>query len=490
MFLDNPRRHDHAVRTHVRRHRFLYLSLVLHALPLATLGYLGHVGNIRVESARRGRLLESGMQLTEQARLEKRVQDMAQIKSLLEQSTGGRRLAPTGPREHKEEGPNALLKDAKELSRAIDTIERDIKAEELAKLLKIPKEKALERLAEVRKPKEADIEPKTRAEAAAKIAQLETKARQVLEQRRQQLEQRQNGTPVTASASLGRDKAKPASPGQSGSSKGNKQGKDVAGGEQPGGGNNAKGRGEGHGNGDGDGGGGESSKSMLDRIAAFANPDLPDRPTTEYTTGAFGDYYDHGMGHVPEVDAKQMVKGSGRIIGPGGSYANRVYVNSWYLIGPFVGKPGGELFSNYRYPPEDAVVLDAVYRGKGDRLLKWEYVNMAKYPLIPPDAAENAVYYGYTELLVDEEQDLTIWVGADDDAQLWINDKLAWKGGNFNKEWFFGAIYETKNTYVSDYNLSEGKRVVHFRKGRNKLLFKLSNGPTRLFFSLVLTKGL
>jgi hypothetical protein len=46
----------------------------------------------------------------------------------------------------------------------------------------------------------------------------------------------------------------------------------------------------------------------------------------------------------------------------------------------------------------------------------------------------------------------------------------------------------TRNTYVRDYNLSEGKRTVHFRKGRNKLFFKLSNGPTRLFFSLVLTK--
>lgn len=478
MFLDNPRRHDHAVLIHARRHRFLYLSLVLHALPLVTLGYLGHEGNIRVESARRERLFESGMQLTEQARLEKRVQDMAQIKSLLEQSTDAKPLARAGTQEHQEnqanssaeqKDPNALLKDAKELTRAIETIERDIKAEELAKLLKIPKEKALERLAEVRKPKEADIEPNTRAEAAAKIAQLETEARQVLEQRRQQLEQRQNGTPVT---------------------NGSKQNKDVAGGQQPAGGKNARIPGGGQGSGDGGGGGGGQVKTpMLDRIAAFTNPDLPDRPTTEYTSGAFGDYYDHGMGHIPEIDAKPMVKGSGRIMGPGGAYANRVYVNSWYLIGPFVGKRGGELFSNYRYPPEDAVVLDAVYPGKGDRLLKWEYVNMAKYPLIPPNEAENAVYYGYTELMVDEEQDLTIWVGADDDAQLWINDKLAWKGGNFNKEWFFGKIYETKNTYVPDYNLSESKRVVHFRKGRNKLFFKLSNGPTRLFFSFVLTKG-
>lgn len=479
MFLDNSQRHSHVLRAHVSRHRFLYLSLVLHVLPLAALGHLHYVDRTHTESARRERVLASGMQMTEQARLEKRVQDMAQIKSLLEQSTGAPR-APGPDRRVDEDDdvatsaerkqPKSLLKDARELARDIETIERDIKAEQLAKLLKIPKEKALERLANEPKPEEAVPEPKTREEAAAKIAQLEAKARQVLEQRRQQLEQQRNGTPVAAGTQ----------------------------GEQSGGARNARkgpggtGQGNGSGNpGTGDGAGntgGSLRTSTLDRIAAFANPDLPDRRTTEYTGRGGTSFFDTGIGHIPEVDAKQMVKGSGRIIGPGGAYANRVYVNSWYLIGPFVGKFGGELFSNYRHAPEDAVVLDAVYRGKGNRLLKWEYVNMAKYPLMPPDPAENAVYYGYTELMLDEEQDLTVWVGADDDAQLWINDKLAWKGGNINKDWFFSEIYHTANTYVRDYNLSEGKRVVRFRKGRNRLFFKLSNGPTRLFFSLVLTK--
>ena len=178
----------------------------------------------------------------------------------------------------------------------------------------------------------------------------------------------------------------------------------------------------------------------------------------------------------------------GRVIGPGGTYANRVWVNRWYVIGPFDGRHGAGLFANYRHPPEQGVVLDAAYRGKGGRLVKWDYVDMARYPLEPPVHAEDAVYYGYTELMLDAEQDLTIWVGADDDVQLWLNDRLVWQGGNANKDSFFGRVYETRNTFVRDYNLSEGKRVVHFRKGRNKLFFKLSNGPTRIFFSLVLTK--
>ncbi|WP_200958277.1 hypothetical protein, partial [Massilia sp. Root335] len=225
----------------------------------------------------------------------------------------------------------------------------------------------------------------------------------------------------------------------------------------------------------------------LERIVAFANPDMPDRATQAYT-GRMGAFFGGGAAHVPTVDAATMVKGAGTMIGPGGTYANRVWVNRWYVIGPFDGRHGEGLFANYRHPPEQGVVLDAAYRGKGGRLVKWDYVDMAHYPLEPPVHAEDAVYYGYTELMLDAEQDLTIWVGADDDAQLWLNDRLVWKGGNVNKDSFFGLVYETKNTFVRDYNLNEGTRVVHFRKGRNKLFFKLSNGPTRIFFSLVLTK--
>jgi hypothetical protein len=251
-------------------------------------------------------------------------------------------------------------------------------------------------------------------------------------------------------------------------------------------GRSGQGRGQG-GQGNGTGQNVGAGNTMLDRIAAFANPDLPDRATQAYLGGS-GTIFGGGVGHIPAVDAAAMVKGTGRMIGPGGAYANRVWVNRWYVIGPFDGRHGADLFANYRHPPEQGVVLDAAYRGKGGQLVKWDYVDMARYPLMPPVRAEDAVYYGYTELMVDADEDLTIWVGADDDAQLWLNDRLVWKGGNVNKDWFFGRVYETRNTYVRDYNLSEGKRVVHFRKGRNKLFFKLSNGPTRLFFSLVLTK--
>jgi len=133
------------------------------------------------------------------------------------------------------------------------------------------------------------------------------------------------------------------------------------------------------------------------------------------------------------------------------------------------------------------VVLDAAYRGKDGRVLTWRYLEAPTYPLQPPDMAEDSVYYGYTELMMDTDRDLAMWIGADDDVQVWINDGLAWKGGNVNKLSFFQKVYDNWNGYAGAYNFNEGKVTVHFRKGRNKVFFKLSNGPNKAFFSMVLT---
>lgn len=513
MFLDDAPRPGHALIGSLRRRPFLGLSLLLHAVALAALACLAGHRNVLGQRERQRELIETGSRLTQQARLERRVQDMKRIKSMLEQSVaaGDVHQAPAAA----EEGdmrfdahaktPQDLLRQASELARTIDKIERDIEAQRLAKLLGIPKNKALEQIAQARKPQQAHARKTLHdVDAAARIAQLEAQARAVLERRRRQLTEQRDGTRLTASAARGTGSASPSSAGKHGAGNGGRQdgaaahgGADAQGGlvgpgsglgNGPGNGP-SKGPGSGQGSGPGNGiTGNMQGSSLLERMAGFANPDLPDRATEAYTAGGLRAFFDRGIGHIPDVGAGPVVKGAGRILGRGGPYANRIHVNAWYLIGPFEGRHGEGLFANDRHPPEQAVALDAVYRGKDGRLLKWEYFDAASYPLIPPDRAEDAVYYGYTELMVDADQDLTAWIGADDDAQLWLNDRLVWRGGNVDKQWFFDQVYETVNTGVRDLNLSEGKRVLHFKKGRNKLFFKLSNGPTRLFFSLVLTK--
>lgn len=227
-------------------------------------------------------------------------------------------------------------------------------------------------------------------------------------------------------------------------------------------------------------------QGVAGRIASFIRGGMPGVSTGRYW-GNGGDLFDRGPGHIPDVDQAGTRKGAGRKLGPGGQFTNRVYVNSWYMIGPFPGKHGRDMFATDSFPPERAVVLDAAYRGKDGRVLTWRYLESPGYPLEPPDMTEDSVYYGYTELMMDSERDLAMWIGADDDAQVWINDRLEWKGGNVNKLSFFQKVYDNWQHYATSYNLNEGKVMVHFRKGRNKVFFKLSNGPNKAFFSMVLT---
>lgn len=450
----------HTMLELIRRHRFLSLSLVAHAALLGVL-YMGahrvQLEQQRIQRSREQPSVDAGKRLMERARLEKRVRDMARIKSQLESGAadkGDDVQFSAQPRT-----PEQLLEEARALSRRIDEIERDDRAGRLAKLLRIPKQKALEKVAQTRQPEQppAGAAPRKPVDAAAQIEQLEAKARDALARRGRQLAQQQDGTRVAAGESRSGSAVRQGAPGRPVGS--------APRSPSP---------------------GGVSISSVLGTIDALIHSGRAGRGIEANIVAGNHDDVDRTLVRIPEVPANARVKGAGRIIGPGGPYADRVYVNRWYLIGPFERKHGDAWLAPD--PPEQAVILDAAYRGKDGRLLKWEYVDSASYPLVPPQPAEEAVYYGYTELMVDKEQDLTIWVGANDDAQLWLNDRLVWRGRKVAKALFYREVDDTGKSHGRDYNFSEGKRVVHLRQGRNKLFFKLSNGLGFLFFSLVLTK--
>ena len=185
----------------------------------------------------------------------------------------------------------------------------------------------------------------------------------------------------------------------------------------------------------------------------------------------------------PVLDSAGLRLGSGRVIGAGGAFSNRLHVDRWYLIGPFAGI--GEASMAISQPPEQAIDLDAVYAGKQGRPLRWAYQRFAEYPLIPPDKEGGAVYYGYTEVRMDEARSVWMSFGADDDAKVWINEELAWASGKANKPWYF-THFKFLTREIADYNLTEATRRVHLRKGRNRILFKLYNSSSAVFFSLVI----
>ena len=481
-----------ARREGVRRHGFVLVSLAVHALMIVLLYYFGAY---RVELAQQRERESANAAVARQSSIEKRVMDMEKIKDLLDQSRPG---APppngTGAVDEPDfratslpKPPEQLLAEARELSAAIAKVEKEFKATELARIEKISQEEARKRLEsqpaatppsraapppgapppDGAPPNAAPPPDATPGQLAAEIKKLEAKARAALAQRQQDLARQRNGVAVkSGQGETDQAKESDSEPGSGGGGAGDQPGGDGLPSASP----------------------GINDNAIEQRMAAFIGRDaLPIGAVRNYTRGGEA-IFRPGTGYIPPVDARTMTKGAGRVLGRGGEFADRVYVNSWYLIGPFEGKHGSGLFSNHRYPPEQGVVLDAVYTGKGNRPLKWRYVNAASYPLVPPEPDEDAVYYGYTEVTMDRDQELTMWIGADDDAQIWLNDVQVWAGGNINKLSFWPALYDVPNTHARDYNMTEGKRKVRFRKGRNKIFFKMANGPTRLFFSLVLTK--
>jgi hypothetical protein len=145
-----------------------------------------------------------------------------------------------------------------------------------------------------------------------------------------------------------------------------------------------------------------------------------------------------------------------------------MYVDSWYTIGPFSNESRRNL--NTKFPPETVVDLDAQYTGKGNRPIKWTFVQGRDMCVIPADDVEYAIYYAYTEIHSDRPRDVWIAVGSDDKANVWINDMPVWISGDKLKGW----------------RPNEGYRKVHLREGVNKVLYRVENGWRGTAFSMAI----
>jgi hypothetical protein len=443
----------------VVRRPYVPVSLAAHALLLAWLYYFG---SYETELRQQQASVASSLRATDRAVAARQLRDLETIKQLLEKSAGQidggpeRDSLPDVP----PQTPEQMVQRARELSEEIHALDEQIKAKELAELTGEPVPPPRETQTEETKASDTQVTPRavvTPEEAASEVAALEANARATLAKRQQRLEAREDGVSV----------GPPTGPPRPGSGEQAARGDfSLPPGLSQNPGNSARGE-----IAEFIGGAGGRSEEMK-RSATYANLD----------------FYRDGSLKIPAVDASTLVRGQGRMLGAGGEYANRVYLDTWYIIGPFAGRHGAGLFDNPSYPPEKAVLLDAVYYGKGQRVLEWRYFTAHRYPLVPPDSAEDSVYYGYTEVFVDEACDLLAWIGADDDVQIWMNDRMVWEGGNVNKRPYFDAVFVTRNTYLRDYNRTEGQRVLHFKQGRNRLFFKLSNGPNHPYLSMVLTR--
>jgi hypothetical protein len=428
---------------------FLALSILLHLALLVALyaagPYRAKAPSTEVRQARMTAALEQARR--KQMQRQVRAMDEA-LRKMAAQA--GESPEAVDPRAGLPNEPQALLQHAQQLAEKIQRTQQKIRAAELARLLKIKPEEALAKLKA-----EAKAPPKTAATPAAAIAQLEQQARTALAQVQQQQKQREQGSLIAAQ---NRSQSGAQNAPQTRSAATNKAGPGQGQGLNAGSsGSGAAGKGVGATGGAGDPSGGGGFRDPRN-YEAMVQPQL--------------------------VNAQTLRVGAGRVLGAGGAWATRVYLNSWYVLGPFEGLGASSL--EQRLPPEAGVDLDAAYEGLGQRVLQWQYQVNAGYPFVPQPRAENAVYYAYTEVHSDVVQEVWLEIGADDDSKLWFNDELVWVSGRGDKPWYRQPFYRL-NTEIGQLNLVEGRRRVLLRQGRNRLLFKLYNGIDLMFFSVVIS---
>lgn len=202
-------------------------------------------------------------------------------------------------------------------------------------------------------------------------------------------------------------------------------------------------------------------------------------------SGGVGDGTSSGPPPVP----KDLAAIPGRVIGAGAVPGRWMFVDSWYLLGPFDN--AGRANIEKQFPPETVVDLNATYAGKRGQPVRWDFFQSPQPRVVPPfdsfnplangssDGGAGAfktrdleyiIYYGYTELRAEQECDVWIAIGSDDFSKLWIEDQPVWASGKQQKSW----------------RVDEGLRKVHLKKGVNRVLIRVENGHSQSEFSVAI----
>jgi len=182
----------------------------------------------------------------------------------------------------------------------------------------------------------------------------------------------------------------------------------------------------------------------------------------------------------------------GRSLVTGPNAANEwMYVDSWYVIGPFEGDRRREKL-DVRFGPEANVNLDDVFTGKKTRVnpegkVRWDYKKVghveqtpggktAYWKIEPREVETYAIYYAYTEIYSDlprlQAEGNGVWIatGTDDYGKLWVNDNLVWTSPKERKP----------------YHATENVRLIDLQQGQNKILYRVENAGGTMGFSLMM----
>ncbi len=230
---------------------------------------------------------------------------------------------------------------------------------------------------------------------------------------------------------------------------------------------------------------------MYNIKAVIERPDDLFRGETGMDPRAFEHEWGRGDGPITKkelglpvdlgIDLSKAMPLPGRKIVSRGETTRWMFVNMWYVIGPFPN-PGRRNLEE-KFPPEASldprlgftgIDLDARYVGMDQQPIRWEFLATdRRVCFIPTPPKEWAIWYAYTELWCDEEQTRFCIFGSDDYGKCWINGEEVYTSG------------KTPHPWVPDRKHAK----VHLRKGVNAVLFKLENAWGRTGFSLCVYAG-
>ena len=157
----------------------------------------------------------------------------------------------------------------------------------------------------------------------------------------------------------------------------------------------------------------------------------------------------------------------GRMVSAGALANANIFIDRWYVMGPFENRFRQSIDASFL--PEKVVDLDHVTIGKGGKEIRWEYWVSPKLRIEPSHAPQGAVYYGWTQIHVEEAGSYWFSCGSDDYGKMWVNGELIWES----------------STDPKSFRADEHTGEMQLEAGLNEILFRCENGGGTMGWSLV-----
>ena len=211
----------------------------------------------------------------------------------------------------------------------------------------------------------------------------------------------------------------------------------------------------------------EQWETTITRMAAKENADITDTERDRIIAFIAEEVVRMGQLIAKRIESAQPLSTpgaiSGRISTPGEVDYYRFTIlegsrlGPWWVIHPFdnTDEKGYETV----YPPEVEIDLKKEYIGKEGRRIKWYRTNSRGENVFSSVPEDDVTGYALTYFQSEKDQKYILSLGSDDTIKIWVNDKLI-----FSK-------------YVHR-PLNRGDDVIELpvKKGRNKILVKVTNG--------------